>query len=228
MIFPAVGASPLPRSGRRIGSSCPCSRGRGRRCQPIPRGRSRGARVVVAAEGMAGRVPGRDAVQGDLRVGAAAPGELIARGSASLTMPSCARCGRDGRPLFRTAGGSMCKPCAARVRTAACAHCGEVKAIAGRDAAGRCICERCRRRDRGHRRCGRCGREAPIAVRARDGAPDICVNCYRMPSAVCSGCGKCRPCNWHCCVTPSLCASGHDQSNPHWSYGDCQVVERRP
>ena len=60
--------------------------------------------------------------------------ELIARGSVSLAMPACARCGRDGRPLFRTAGGGMCKPCAARVRTAACAHCGEVKAIAGRDA----------------------------------------------------------------------------------------------
>ena len=62
--------------------------------------------------------------------------ELIARGSV-LAVPACARCGRDGRPLFRTAGGGMCKPCTARVRTAACAHCGEVKAIAGRDASGR-------------------------------------------------------------------------------------------
>jgi len=122
--------------------------------------------------------------------------ELVARGSASLKPPACARCGRDGRPLFRTAGGGMCKPCAARVRTAACAHCGEVKAIAGRDASGRCICERCRRHARGQRQCGQCGREAPIAVRARDGAPDICVNCYRMPGAVCSGCGKYRPCNF--------------------------------
>jgi hypothetical protein len=122
--------------------------------------------------------------------------ELIARGSVSFTMPACARCGRDGRPLYRTAGGGMCKPCAARVRTASCAHCGEIKAIAGRDASGQCICERCRRRDRGHRQCGRCGREAPIAVRARDGAPDICVNCYRMPGAVCNGCGKYRPCNF--------------------------------
>ena len=122
--------------------------------------------------------------------------ELIARGSVSLTMPACARCGRDGRPLFRTAGGGMCKPCTARVRTAACAHCGEVKAIAGRDASGQCICERCRRHARGHRACGHCGREAPIAVRARDGAPDICVNCYRLPAAVCSGCGKYRPCNF--------------------------------
>jgi hypothetical protein len=76
--------------------------------------------------------------------------ELIARGSA-LAVPACARCGQDGRPLFRTPGGSMCKACTARVRTAACADCGEVKAIAGRDAVGRPICERCRRHARGHR-----------------------------------------------------------------------------
>jgi hypothetical protein len=121
--------------------------------------------------------------------------ELIARGSV-LAVPACARCGRDGRPLFRTAGGGMCKACTARVRTAACAHCGEVKAIAGRDASGGQICERCRRRSRGHRACGHCGREAPVAIRARDGTPDICANCYRLPSAVCSGCGKNRPCNF--------------------------------
>ena len=121
--------------------------------------------------------------------------ELIARGSV-LVVHACARCGRDGRPLFRTGGGGMCKACTARVRTAACAHCGEVKAIAGLDASGGQICERCRRRSRGHRACGHCGREAPVAVRARDGAPDTCVNCYRLPSAVCSGCGRNRPCNF--------------------------------
>jgi len=121
--------------------------------------------------------------------------ELIARGPV-LAMPACARCGRDGRPLFRTAGGGMCKACTARVRTAACADCGEVKAIAGRNAAGQPICERCRRHARGHRACGHCGRKAPVAVRARDGAPDICVNCYQLPAAVCSGCGGNRPCTF--------------------------------
>ena len=120
--------------------------------------------------------------------------ELIARGSV-LAVPACARCGRDGRPLFRTPGGGMCKACTARVRTAACAACGEVKAIAGRDA-GQPICERCRRHARGHRACGHCGRKAPVAVRARDGEPDTCVSCYRLPAAVCSGCGRNLPCNF--------------------------------
>jgi hypothetical protein len=122
--------------------------------------------------------------------------ELIARGSKTLALPGCARCGRGGTPLYRTPGGGMCKPCTARQNTAECAHCGQVKPVAGRDAAGQRICERCRRHDRGHRRCGTCGQTASIAVRARDGAADICVNCYRMPSAVCSVCGKYRECNF--------------------------------
>jgi len=123
--------------------------------------------------------------------------ELIARGSTTLTLPACARCGRTGMPLYRTpGGGGMCKPCTARQLTAACAHCGEVKPVVSRDAAGQRICERCRRRDRGHRRCGICGQTASIAVQAHDGAPDICASCYRMPSAVCGVCGKYRECNF--------------------------------
>ena len=90
----------------------------------------------------------------------------------------------------------MCKPCAARQHTGACAHCGVVKPLASRDAAGQRICERCRRHDRGHRECGICGKTASIAVRARGGAPDICVNCYRMPEAVCAVCGRRRECNF--------------------------------
>jgi hypothetical protein len=114
--------------------------------------------------------------------------ELIARGSQTLTLPGCT--------LYRTAGGGMCKPCTARQITAACAHCGEVKPVVSCDDGGRRICERCRRHDRGHRRCGVCGQAASIAVRARGGTPDICVSCYRMPSAVCSVCGKYRECNF--------------------------------
>jgi hypothetical protein len=122
--------------------------------------------------------------------------ELIARGSKTLALPGCARCGRAGMPLYRTPGGGMCKPCTARQITAACARCGEVKPVVSRDAAGQRICERCRRRSRGHRQCGVCGQVASITVRARGGAPDICVNCYRMPSAVCGVCGKYRECNF--------------------------------
>lgn len=122
--------------------------------------------------------------------------ELIVRGSATLIPAACARCGRAGIPLFVTPAGAACKACTARRRAGPCAHCGVVKPLACRDAEGQRICERCRRHHRGQRQCGICGKTAPIAVRARDGDPDICANCYRLPSAVCSVCGKYRACNF--------------------------------
>jgi hypothetical protein len=122
--------------------------------------------------------------------------ELIARGSATLTVPACTACGRTGRPLNRTSAGPICARCAHRVRAAECARCHVVKPAAGRTDDGEPICERCRRRERDSRTCGKCGKIAPITVRARDGAPDICANYYRMPSVFCSVCGRRRECNF--------------------------------
>jgi hypothetical protein len=122
--------------------------------------------------------------------------ELIARGSATLTVPACTACGRTGWPLNRTSAGAMCARCAHRARAAECARCHVVKPAAGRTDDGKPICERCRRRERDTRECGKCGKIAPIAMRAREDAPDICANCYRMPSAVCSVCGRRRECNF--------------------------------
>jgi hypothetical protein len=132
--------------------------------------------------------------------------ELIDRGSAALTMPACAACGRSGMPLFRSDAGGVCQRCRAWQLAAACSGCGKVKPAAVRTSAGLPVCEVCRRRVRGHRRCGTCGKTAPIAVRARDGAADICVTCYRMPEAVCSVCGRRRECNFAGTSRP-VCAS---------------------
>lgn len=44
------------------------------------------------------------------------------------------------------------------------------------------------------RRCGRCGRVNEIARRADSERPDICVNCYSPPVAVCRVCARQRPC----------------------------------
>ena len=111
--------------------------------------------------------------------------ELAARGSATVAVPACTVCGRSGKPLFRGDGGGVCQRCRAWQVARPCATCGKVKPAAGFEEDGRAVCEVCRRRDdpRRHRQCGRCGKTAPIAARARDGHPDICVNCYRMPSA---------------------------------------------
>lgn len=128
--------------------------------------------------------------------------ELIARGSTSLQTPACIGCGTTGRPLTRTDLGAMCQPCAHRHNTKVCSRCGTDKPVAGRTADGQPICERCRRRTRGHRRCGICGKTTTIVVRAHDDHPDICADCYRRPQAVCSRCGRLRRCSFADTDTP--------------------------
>lgn len=120
--------------------------------------------------------------------------ELIARGASGLSAPTCVICRRGGRALTATDDGGMCGRCAARRNPAVCAQCGLVKPVAGRTEHGAPICEACRRHRRGQRPCGVCGKTASIAVRARQNSPQICVNCYRLPTAVCHRCGRQRPC----------------------------------
>ena len=129
--------------------------------------------------------------------------ELIARGSTVLAPPACMACGRTGKRLFRSTGGGICQRCRNWQLAAACAICGKVKPVSGRDGAGQPVCEVCRRRGPArHRTCGLCGATAPVAVRGRDGKPDICVNCYRLPAAACGVCGRIRPCISACTSRP--------------------------
>jgi hypothetical protein len=122
--------------------------------------------------------------------------ELVARGSRVLSTPACVGCGKTGAPLAAGPAGGLCAACWRRHRSAACARCGQVKPVAGRTSTGQPWCENCRRRERGHRRCGICGAVASIATRAKDGHPDVCATCYRLPQAVCTGCGRRRPCTF--------------------------------
>lgn len=81
------------------------------------------------------------------------------------------------------------------------------------------------------RLCGRCGRIDEIACRAVGDAPDICVNCYRLPVATCGSCGRRRPCNYVAdgnpmcqrCQTRAVAVCAHcAQSRPpcaHWAEG---------
>lgn len=131
---------------------------------------------------------------------------LVAAGSTTFARPACGVCGRTGRPLHAINGQAMCPRCAHRASATACSRCGQHRPVAVRDEDGRPLCERCRRHSRPGRRCGTCGHVAPIAVAARDGKPDICQRCYRLPEAVCTGCGRTRPCNFADTDTP-LCKS---------------------
>ena len=162
------------------------------------------AGTVQALRSLAAALAGRTAR--DVLTDGAPPGvgrlvtELIARGSAEFTAPACKSCGTTGRPLTRSSAGGVCPRCRNRLLAVACSRCGGVKPVAGRTEAGEPACERCRRHERGHRPCGTCGKTAPIAVRGRGGHADVCVNCYRIPQALCTACGRRRPCNF---------ASGH-------------------
>jgi hypothetical protein len=134
--------------------------------------------------------------------------ELIARGSATRAIPACTVCGRTGRPLFRGDGGGVCQRCRAWQVARPCATCGKAKPVTGFDERGRAVCEVCRRRDdpRRHRECGTCGRTAPVAVRGRDGQPDVCTSCYQLPEATCSKCQQRRPCAYAAASQP-ICPS---------------------
>jgi hypothetical protein len=121
--------------------------------------------------------------------------ELISRGSTMFTPPACATCGRAGQPLTRSGQAGVCSRCRNRELATACARCGAVRPVAGRTG-GEPLCEQCRRRERGHRPCGICGKTAPIAIRGRGGTADVCANCYRLPEAVCTVCGRRRECNF--------------------------------
>ena len=116
---------------------------------------------------------------------------LRERGS-RLPEPTCASCGRTATPLTRSPSGAVCRRCWDHQQAAACARCGVVKLVRGRDQQRRPLCGACS--DRPQRRCGRCGRTRRIARRGRGGQPDICDACYRLPVATCSRCGRRRPC----------------------------------
>jgi hypothetical protein len=150
--------------------------------------------------------------------------ELISRGSTAWSQPACAGCGRSGRPLFRGQdGGGVCQRCRTWQIAQPCTGCGKVKPVTGRDADGGAWCEVCRRHGQArHRQCSLCGRLGPIAVRARDGAGEVCANCYRSPDAVCGSCGRQRPCYYagtdrplcsHCRprATAECARCGHDR-----------------
>lgn len=120
---------------------------------------------------------------------------LREQGGTSLPVPSCAVCAREGFELTRTSAmGGVCNRCRRRELAQACARCGIVKPVAGRDSEQLPLCARCA--DRPMRECGRCGRTRRIARRARGDQPDICDGCFRLPPAVCSGCGRLRPCSF--------------------------------
>jgi hypothetical protein len=153
--------------------------------------------------------------------------ELIARGSVTLSAPVCIRCGRVGWPLTATTGGGMCARCRHRALAEQCSACGVVRPVAWHDETGRPVCETCRRHVRGWRRCEVCGKTASIALRARGGQGDVCVNCYQLPRAACGRCGRVRPCNFAASSRP-LCAACSPRATAQCAHcGQCRPPAAR-
>lgn len=129
---------------------------------------------------------------------------LVTAGSMTFTLPSCVRCGRSDRKLHRSHEGGVCPMCRRRQTATACVRCQVVKPVATRDQHGAALCARCAPRPQ--RRCGHCGHTRVIARRAHDGNPDVCVTCFKLPSATCIRCQRTRPCRFATTPEP-ICAS---------------------
>ena len=119
--------------------------------------------------------------------------ELVARGS-RLALPACSICASSARPLIRSGGVGVCPRCRSHQLAVACAGCGRLRRVYGRNAEGASLCWACAKRP--ERTCGICGRIGAVARRARDGSPDVCNDCYRRPIATCERCGHRRRCNF--------------------------------
>lgn len=105
----------------------------------------------------------------------------------------CSQCGQVRRPTTRRQDGSpICATCWSPP-TPTCISCGQVRRAWLTTADGP-VCQECYPRYRTLRQCGRCGRSRPIAKRATPDNPDLCHSCNRSPDAICSACGRTRPC----------------------------------
>jgi len=142
---------------------------------------------AALAGGPVALIAGAPAVVGRLVI------ELVARGS-RLALPACSICASSARPLIRSGDTGVCPRCRSYQLAAACAGCGQLRRVYGRDAEASPLCWACAKRP--ERVCGECGRLRPMARRARDGHPDICNDCYRRPVATCQQCGQRRRCNF--------------------------------
>ena len=102
----------------------------------------------------------------------------------------CASCGQD-RPVTgrREDGAGVCRTCY-RTRQAPrhpCARCGQATAVAAWRPQGPLCCN-CYAPP--PRRCGGCGQDRPIRLRAAAGQPDLCSKCSHWPAAACAACGQ--------------------------------------
>ncbi|MBF6216294.1 hypothetical protein IU487_35480 [Nocardia puris] len=109
--------------------------------------------------------------------------------------PSCPFCERVVALKFQRDDRRCCRRCYDALRHETCCRCGESRTVATRTPDGGPLCAPCMRRDPvGHESCTKCGRIHLIVHRVKDRR--YCGRCWRGPVAVCSICGKSKPCHF--------------------------------
>ncbi|MFL6119670.1 hypothetical protein [Actinophytocola sp.] len=118
---------------------------------------------------------------------------LVDHGVRGVVLPPCPHCGAQSSLGWQREGVRCCRRCYERPRVAACGRCGQTKPIASRTLAGEPICHPCTRADPlNFAECTQCGRVAMPVV--NNDIETLCPACYRPPIAICSVCGRRRPC----------------------------------
>ncbi|CAM5281353.1 hypothetical protein SVIRM249S_07090 [Streptomyces viridochromogenes] len=106
-----------------------------------------------------------------------------------VTVPACARCGKQRRLPERSPQGRICSSCAAAGRMRACIRCDVVRVVASVLPEGP-LCSSCVAADPSrHERCSVCERRARVNRRLADGRP-VCAACAQRPAEPCSSCGR--------------------------------------
>jgi hypothetical protein len=131
----------------------------------------------------------------------------------------CRRCGRTRPVHARTAAGPLCTTCSSHLQPSRpCGTCGQDRPVAARRPDGSAVCRSCYRAPerpcarcgrlavtrallaegpacsrccgKPLRRCGGCGLDRPVRLRAAGGQPDLCERCAARPLATCAACGQ--------------------------------------
>lgn len=146
----------------------------------------------------------------DLLTGAGAQGSprinaliaaLVAAGVAGVIAPACPSCGRSVRLSHQRDGLRCCRRCYDETQHDVCSRCHRERSVVSRTQSGEALCGSCfRSHTANHEPCTRCGHTRLIVHRDHDQA--LCRACFRAHVAVCSLCGKEKPCHFASTAAP--------------------------
>jgi hypothetical protein len=126
---------------------------------------------------------------------------LQAAGVSGVVAPACPGCGRMVLLSHRLGAARCCRRCYDQARLETCSRCQQRAPVSSRTAAGEPVCTACFRRDpANYQQCAGCGRSA-LAIRSEDGSLR-CRRCYHPPLAICTLCGREKPCYLASSATP--------------------------